>query len=273
MNVPANGNPPSDSTPTASQEADPVLGPPNANGAVPAEQPDDGAFVANNVDEDVTGLGSTDRPNDVETLDQEENVRHIPGINPKVDMAFYNNLHCVDPKLSDEERAYDDEFLESLTTEKLRSVAGKLSYDIWDGKGRKRKSHRDGVPTSGNKGPLLGKILAYFHFMREEKATDQSREINHGANFDSCEDARLIEIMTDPAIFADICFAFQSGSRADIDRVDGSLVETTWNSVIAGRYFNNFSGYQPPDRHTDPNDVLYSFQPNKTSICRRTATR
>lgn len=40
--------------------------------------------------------------------------------------------------------------------------------------------------------------------------------------------------------------------------------------MIAGRYFNNFDLFQPPHRHTDPNDVLHDYNPSDQRICRRT---
>lgn len=99
--------------------------------------------------------------------------------------------------------------------------------------------------------------------MREDKVSDNCRDLKNNTKFTSAEDTRLIEIVTDPSIFSEMRFAFQSGSRADVDSTAGLLVDFTWNSVIAGRYYNNFDGYTPPHRFADPNDVLYAYDPNK----------
>lgn len=94
-----------------------------------------------------------------------------------------------------------------------------MALEVWDRKDNKpKKSRKEGIPTSGNKGPLLGKILACYMFMREERSNNTSREINNSPTFTPDEDG-LLEVLTDPSIYPSIKFAFQSGKRADIDLV------------------------------------------------------
>lgn len=63
---------------------------------------------------DVLSLKASNSPEAADPVDI------IPGINSKADLAFYNSIANVDTKaMSDAERSYTDEVLETFTTLKL----------------------------------------------------------------------------------------------------------------------------------------------------------
>lgn len=145
-----------------------------------------------------------------------------------------------------------------------------MVHEVWEGANKDSLKQKPSVSTSGKKPEVLGRVLAYYLFMRQENLlVGKQKKWNKNAQFSPSEDARLIEIMTDPTIAPDIKYAFQSGSRSDIDAISGSLVDFTWNAIIAGRYFNNFEEYEPPHRFTDANHVLVAYNANNPNIQRR----
>lgn len=125
-------------------------------------------------------------------------------------MDYYNRIQSINPsKLSVDERAYTDATLATFTNLKLRELTAKLTHELWEGAKKDSLKQKPSVSSSGNKPAVLGRVLAYYLFMRQEKTMlDKDRKWNNNPQFRPAEDARLIEIMTDPAIANEIKYAF-----------------------------------------------------------------
>lgn len=91
-----------------------------------------------------------------DSLDEEVEPDHIPGINKLADLGLYNTLASVDPsRLSEEESALTDEELEKKTNNELREIAAKCAHEVWEGEKQDNKKTKERISSTGKKGAVL----------------------------------------------------------------------------------------------------------------------
>lgn len=209
-------------------------------------------------------------PVDAEPLFPQDDELALKNVHPLMDPAVYAKIHSCDAKkLSEDEKKYTDDDILKLNTGKLRELCKKCDYFIDEGKNKKSiQLSRKSLSTTGNKEGMKGRLLAWFHLYRQEAAGAGERAFSCASTWTEPEDARLMEIMCDKNYQSQVRFIHQKSSRAALDAADGSPMVSTWRLVIAV-LFNNFGKYKPPFRSPD-HDIFKKFNPNDTSIPRRT---
>jgi len=207
-----------------------------------------------------------------------------PLVNTELVESIY---YCNDTELSPDEKILEDSELKEMVLDKLRILAKKLKYKAYSTEkiiGRKkRKITEDGnvvdwnwrhISINSRKEVVLGKILAWYYVYRQQGGLDeQERPYNMSGvtSFSTYEDARLLAILMDKQYLEKTNPVFHLASRQQIDKAEGSPMVDCWKNVIAV-LFNNLKSYHPPHQFQFSSDpILSKFDPNHSSISRRTA--
>jgi hypothetical protein len=249
-------------------------------------------------DDDLYGVGSRARENslggsDVE-VEEEAQSRHgassnlqararggADGIIPRNSMAIvptHPNMNvdlfdtivvCEPESMSEEETAMTNDDILQLSREAIRLLARKCKYKYVNRSGRLSKK---GVSVSGTLHEVSGRLLAYYQVLRQQNrlgtATERALSLNP-SSWTPAEDARLIEILIDPAYQRVVELIFVPANRRVLDVSDGSPLVSVWKNVVCV-LFNNFSRYQPEHPFNDENElILQQCDPNSNDIPRR----
>jgi len=194
-------------------------------------------------------------------LDEEMGLVPVPIL---FDQKLYAVIHsCDGTSLDDQEKQLTDDKILEMGVVSLRQLCKKCKYVRTDNPAPKNLS------TSGKAGQMKKRLLTWYHVFRQEQARFDKRPYSVSKEWKPGEDARLMEILSDPNLQVALQYIHQVAPRMVLDGADDSPVVSVFRSVIAVVY-NNFDKYKPTYRF--PNDpILKHFNPNDKAIPCRTA--
>lgn len=142
----------------------------------------------------------------------------IEAIHDMTDNTYLNQIYEVNMdqqvQLTSEEKNYTNAELANLKVEALEILAKRCGpFQVFTRNGRGTQNKANVVPLSGTREVILGKILAYYHRLRQEQQNDNDKVYSTATTWSPLEDARLCEIMSDENYADATRLIFQSANQ------------------------------------------------------------
>ena len=154
---------------------------------------------------------------------------------PLMDGGLFEKIYYCQAHetLTEQEKELTDDGILRMETKPLRLLCKKCQYFFHGNTQVKR------VSTTGKKPEMQSRLLAWFHLFRQQQAGGNERQFSFTTVWSAAEDARLVEIISNPMYQSQLKFLYQVAPWRALDEADGSPVVSVWRLVVAVAY-NNF---------------------------------